>query len=68
MRRIMLAGAAFALSIAPALAAEASEPVTWGAVAAIAGWIGLGLLGLVAVAVILLILFAAIGGFNDWSH
>lgn len=39
--------------------------VTWGALASILGW---GALAVVALVIIGVIIIAAIGGFNDWSH
>lgn len=42
--------------------------VTWGDIAAIAGWGLLGLIGLAGAAVFVFILLAVAGVFNDWSH
>lgn len=42
--------------------------VTWGDIASIAGWGLLGIVALIIVGIVLVIIFAAIGGFNDWSH
>lgn len=67
MRRFLLAFLGCLLAAGPA-AASASDPVTWGAVATIGAYVGFGILALIVLAIILIILFALIGGFNDWSH
>ncbi|BAU93353.1 hypothetical protein MPPM_4748 [Methylorubrum populi] len=66
MTRLLLAALALACACFPALAAEAAEPVTWGALGAIFGWIGLGLIALVVGGIAL----AVIGGIilKAWSH
>ncbi|GLS45172.1 hypothetical protein [Methylobacterium brachythecii] len=63
-----LAALALACACSPAVAEGASEPITGGDIYSLLGWFGIAGLVLGAVAVVLLIAFAAIGGFNDWSR